>query len=173
MADRRPEVQEMSRAKKPKIASTDFDPSKNPYLKHMYEEEPYGNEYSNGESGAGFKNFVRHETTASQAHIAEDGPLNPFNNKPFSQRYFNILKTRRDLPVHKQRYDRRFFSFGQRVSTNMVIDRNSWTCSTRLRFSSSSVRLVPEKLLKFLSSSCSMTYHTSAGNLLHVHSHVE
>ena len=111
MADRRPEDQEMSRAKRPRTG--DSDPTKNPYLAHMYEVQEYDS-YSNGytpRNGNGFSsstrtglsNFKRHETTASQAHTAEDGPNNPFNNAPLSQQYFNILKTRRDLPVHKQR----------------------------------------------------------------------
>lgn len=102
MADRRPEAQEMSRAKKPKLGG-DLDPSTNPYLAHMYQEEPYSNGYGNGSSGTGLSKFKRHQTTAAQAHAVEDGPNNPFNNTPLSQRYFNILKTRRDLPVHKQR----------------------------------------------------------------------
>jgi len=104
MADRRPEEQEMSRAKRPK--TSDHDPSTNPYLAHMYE-DTYGNGYSspsrNGNGQTGLSHFKRHQTTALQAHTAEDGPKNPFNNSPLSQQYFNILKTRRDLPVHKQR----------------------------------------------------------------------
>ena len=112
MADRRPEDPEMSRAKRPR---TD-DPANNPYLAHMYENQDEGsNGYSNGydsykkSNGNGasartsLSDFKRHETTAVQAHTAEDGPANPFNNNPLSKQYFNILKTRRDLPVHKQR----------------------------------------------------------------------
>ena len=112
MADRRPEDQEMSRAKRPRTG--DLDPSTNPYLAHMYEEtgDSYNNGYSrNGASngygpsaGSGLSHFKRHQTTAPQAHVAEDGPNNPFNDAPLSKQYFNILKTRRDLPVHKQRY---------------------------------------------------------------------
>ena len=37
------------------------------------------------------------------AKKAEDGPSNPFNGQPLSQKYFSILKTRRNLPVHVQR----------------------------------------------------------------------
>lgn len=110
MADRRPEEQEMSRAKKPKTGG--LDPKENPYLAHMYEpEESYNNSYisrnSNGYGSSeqtGLSGFKRHATTAAQAHIAEDGPANPLNNNPLSNRYFDILKTRRNLPVHKQRY---------------------------------------------------------------------
>lgn len=98
MADRRPDSQEMSRAKRPK---TDMDPKNNPYLAHHYEEDSYSSR--NDSATTGLSNFKRHATTAAQAHTAEDGPLNPFSNAPLSKQYFNILKTRRDLPVHKQR----------------------------------------------------------------------
>ena len=110
MADRRPEDQEMSRAKKVKTTGS-LDPTTNPYLAHMYEpEESYNKTYNprnnNGYGSSeptGLSGFKRHATTAAQAHIAEDGPANPLNNNPLSKRYFDILKTRRDLPVHKQR----------------------------------------------------------------------
>lgn len=108
MTDRRPETQEMSRAKRPKLEES--DPAKNPYLAHMYEnqEESYGNSYGNSSRNrssapTGLSKFKRHATTALQAHAAENGPNNPFNNVPLSKQYFDILKTRRDLPVHKQR----------------------------------------------------------------------
>lgn len=45
----------------------------------------------------------RHVTTAEDAQKAEDGPSNPFNGKELSTKYFDILKVRRDLPVHAQR----------------------------------------------------------------------
>lgn len=101
MADRRPEEPEMSRAKRPKTG--DLDPKDNPYLAHMYEPEESYNGSRNGNAQTGLSNFKRHATTAAQAHVAEDGPQNPFNNNALSKQYFNILKTRRDLPVHKQR----------------------------------------------------------------------
>lgn len=109
MADRRPDEQEMSRPKKPRTG--DLEPASNPYLAHMYEEtndysNGYGsrNGYGNGSSiNTSLTKFKRHQTTALQAHTAEDGPNNPFNNAPLSKQYFNILKSRRDLPVHKQR----------------------------------------------------------------------
>jgi len=113
MANRRPEEQEMSRAKRARIgerdldSSTDLEPSKNPYLAHHYEDHGYdgyknGNGY-NSSAETGLDHFERHKTTAKQAYKAEDGPNNPFNNNPLSDRYFKILKTRRDLPVNKQR----------------------------------------------------------------------
>ncbi len=50
-------------------------------------------------------NFPRRATTAGMARAAEDGKNNPFTGRPFSKQYIKILKTRRDLPVHSQRYD--------------------------------------------------------------------
>lgn len=47
--------------------------------------------------------FKRHATTAKEAKVAEDGPVNPFTGKTLSNRYMGILKKRRDLPVHQQR----------------------------------------------------------------------
>jgi len=106
MTDRRPEEQEMSRAKRPKTG--DLDPKENPYLAHLYEPEDSYNTQRNSNgygssTSTNLANFKRHATTAEQAHTAEDGPTNPFNDTPLSKQYFNILKTRRDLPVHKQR----------------------------------------------------------------------
>lgn len=101
--NRRPEEQEMSRAKRTKTEN--FDPATNPYLAHWKEEESYSNGNGNSNNQSGLSHFKRHATTAAQASVAEDGPNNPFNNVPLSNQYFNILKTRRDLPVNKQRYD--------------------------------------------------------------------
>ncbi|KAK7720446.1 DEAH-box ATP-dependent RNA helicase prp43 [Botryosphaeria dothidea] len=98
MADRRPDGAE-SRAKRQKTA-TDMDPKNNPYLAHMYED----NGYSNGSSTkSGLSHLVRHKTSCEDARKAEDGPNNPFTGQPLSDKYFKILKTRRDLPVHAQR----------------------------------------------------------------------
>ncbi|GAB7361698.1 hypothetical protein MBLNU230_g1745t1 [Neophaeotheca triangularis] len=92
----------------------------NPYLAHLNPTEDdgnggadvYSNGYSNGYSQdvasngeSIMTNWKRHETTAMDAKVAEDGPSNPFNGKPLSQRYFSILKGRRDLPVHAQRQE--------------------------------------------------------------------
>ena len=105
-----------SRAKRQKTTNTNMDPKANPYLAHMYENAPEENGYSNGydygglqqstngvSSGAALKKFQRHSTTAAQAQKVEDGPNNPFTSRPLSKQYFNILKTRRNLPVHAQR----------------------------------------------------------------------
>lgn len=50
-----------------------------------------------------FNDMIRHKTTAKQAQKLEDAKLNPFTGKPFSQKYVDILRVRRDLPVHSQR----------------------------------------------------------------------
>lgn len=89
----------------------------NPYLVHMYSNDQengvnvdggIANGSSNGRAnraGSSLSDFKRHATTAKQAETAEDGPSNPFNSAPLSERYFRILKTRRDLPVHAQRQE--------------------------------------------------------------------
>ncbi|KAK2627836.1 hypothetical protein QTJ16_002482 [Diplocarpon rosae] len=102
MTDRRPDQQEMSKAKRPR---TDLDPKANPYLAHFYDEDDSNLARNSNGARTGLSDFKRHATTAVQAHEAEDGPNNPFNNAPLSSQYFNILKTRRDLPVHKQRQE--------------------------------------------------------------------
>lgn len=118
MADRRPEADDQSRVKRQKTTATEMDPKSNPYLAHMYETAPVENGYSNGYSngyeltkprlggsqqGTALSKFPRHATDASMAKRAEDGPNNPFNGQSLSKQYFNILKTRRNLPVHAQR----------------------------------------------------------------------
>ncbi|ODV88301.1 hypothetical protein CANARDRAFT_26453 [[Candida] arabinofermentans NRRL YB-2248] len=45
----------------------------------------------------------RNKTTAEYAQNLESAKNNPFTGKPFSQKYCDILKIRRDLPVHAQR----------------------------------------------------------------------
>ena len=113
MTDRRPADQDIPRAKRLKT-NTDLDPASNPYLRHMYPDTNEGdsrNGYINqngstysDQSSSPLTKFQRHKTTAKQADEAEKGPYNPFNGKPLSSTYFSILKTRKDLPVHKQRY---------------------------------------------------------------------
>ncbi|MCJ1473297.1 DEAH-box ATP-dependent RNA helicase prp43 [Lambiella insularis] len=117
MANRRsgPDADDNPPVKRQKTSSSpDLDPRANPYLAHMYEDGANENGYSNGYGGGknrtnGFSQgtslakFPRHQTTTAMAKKAEDGPNNPFSGKPLSQQYFNILKTRRDLPVHAQR----------------------------------------------------------------------
>ncbi len=83
------------------------DEKQNPYLAHMYENGD-GEDYENGADEmpahsplAGMK---RRATTAKQAAKAEDLDSNPFTGRPHSQKYFQILQGRRELPVSKQRY---------------------------------------------------------------------
>jgi pre-mRNA-splicing factor ATP-dependent RNA helicase DHX15/PRP43 len=85
------------RVKRQKTSNDNMDPRSNPYLAHMYEGEKSGADMSV------FSRFKRHATTAEDARVAEDGPNNPFTGKRLSKRYFDILKTRRNLPVHSQR----------------------------------------------------------------------
>lgn len=79
------------------------DGKSNPYLAHMYEEENgWGSsEPSPNSPLAGMK---RRQTSAQQALKAEDFDSNPFTGRQHSQKYFQILQTRRDLPVSKQRF---------------------------------------------------------------------
>lgn len=119
MANRRPESQDGGRVKR--VKTGDSDPKMNPYLAHMYEDQNdsgYNTGYSNGDGngngvsltkqygrsdGNSMANMPRHKTTAEMAKKAEDGPNNPYSGKPLSKQYFNILKSRRGLPVHAQR----------------------------------------------------------------------
>lgn len=94
MTDNRSDSEGGSRAKRQKMDAV--DPKNNPYLAHMYEN-------NNGSESTALAKFKRHQTTAAMAKKAEDGDINPFNGRPFSSKYFSILKTRRDLPVHTQR----------------------------------------------------------------------
>ena len=115
MANRHPEADDSQPSKRQKTSSTsDTDPKANPYLAHMYEDAPNENGYTNGygggrnrtvglSQGTSLAKFPRHATTTAMAMKAEDGPNNPFSGQPLSQQYFNILKTRRGLPVHAQR----------------------------------------------------------------------
>ena len=113
MADRRPETAEDPRSKRLKtLNSADMDPKANPYLAHMYDNDnsQYASNGYGASSGRSFgagdnplHRFKRHKTTQAEANNAENGPNNPFNGQPLSKQYFNILKTRRNLPVHQQR----------------------------------------------------------------------
>ena len=111
MADRRPDDQNESRAKRLKPSpSSDMDPKANPYLAHMYgdsayhnNDPPFQNSSNSADNASPLARFPRHRTTAAIARKVEDGPDNPFTGRPLSGGYFSVLKTRRDLPVHAQR----------------------------------------------------------------------
>ncbi|BAE60081.1 putative pre-mRNA splicing factor RNA helicase [Aspergillus flavus] len=103
MVDRRSDAEDGSRAKRQKMDKTGTDPKDNPYLAHMYADaSPNGNEWA-ADKDSPFAKVKRHQSTAAQAQKIEDGDINPFNGQPYSSKYFSILKTRRDLPVHAQR----------------------------------------------------------------------
>ncbi|KAL2160298.1 hypothetical protein VTH06DRAFT_1471 [Thermothelomyces fergusii] len=87
------EAQDFKRAK----TDGDNDAAKmhekpNPYLDDEFDKSP-------------LDDFELRNTTALQAEKAEDSDVNPWTGRPHSERYFKILKTRRDLPVHKQRQE--------------------------------------------------------------------
>ncbi|KAF7128729.1 hypothetical protein CNMCM5793_003580 [Aspergillus hiratsukae] len=101
MVDSRSDSEGRSRAKRQKMDKTEMDPRNNPYLAHMYADAST-NGNSSGTNPA-FAKLKRHQTTSALAKEIEDGEINPFTGQPFSNKYFSILKTRRDLPVHQQR----------------------------------------------------------------------
>lgn len=65
----------------------------------------HGSERLEFHNGGEFEGFIAHDTTAEQSERLEDGKVNPFTGNEFSQKYFDILKVRRDLPVHAQRQE--------------------------------------------------------------------
>jgi pre-mRNA-splicing factor ATP-dependent RNA helicase DHX15/PRP43 len=106
MAEKRTDFTAGAPSKRQKMSNNTGDPKLNPYLAHMYEEQPsngYSNGYSNGTEGGPLSKFRRHQTTAAETEVVEAGNINPFTRQKHSERYFSILKTRRDLPVHQQR----------------------------------------------------------------------
>ena len=150
-----------------------LDPRANPYLAHRYEEpvedEGSYNGYSNGygrptnrmnglSNASSLARFPRHKSTAAMARNAEDGPNNPFSGQPLSSQYFNILKTRRNLPVHQQRYvglDPVLRSYKLIECTGM----NSYRCTRSPNSLFSWEKPVPERLPRYHNSSCSMINH--------------
>lgn len=106
MAAKRADNLDGTPAKRQKTSS-EMNPRDNPYLAHMYENGTNGNRsgYSTppSTSEGPLANFQRHQTTAALAREAEDSKSNPFTGRALSDRYFSILRTRRDLPVHAQR----------------------------------------------------------------------
>ncbi|KAI1736406.1 P-loop containing nucleoside triphosphate hydrolase protein [Xylaria scruposa] len=77
----------------------------NPYLAHWNGNDSNGAINGKLPVGSALRHFQRRETTAKQAHDAEDGDNNPFTGELHSEQYFSILKSRRNLPVHKQRQE--------------------------------------------------------------------
>jgi pre-mRNA-splicing factor ATP-dependent RNA helicase DHX15/PRP43 len=94
---------ETARVKRVKVESNgDGKMANNPYLAHWNDDKPSSG--GGGGGGGGLDGFQRHTTTTKQASRAEDGPNNAFTGRPLSSKYMSILKTRRGLPVHQQRY---------------------------------------------------------------------
>lgn len=75
----------------------------NPYLAHMYENDDASNGAQSANSA--FKGMTIRKTTAKQAEKVEDMDTNAFTGETHSQKYFQIMQTRRDLPVNKQRQE--------------------------------------------------------------------
>lgn len=146
----------------------------NPYLAHMYDGDTEGNgikeEPAPNSPLAGFK---RRQTTAKQAAVAEDSDVNAFTGEVHSQQYFKILQTRRDLPVHKQRYVLPVNVLPGRAADAPGTDRSSSTNTTRPRPSSSSARPVPAKRHRYPNMSSTMNYPTLTRSSLHAPSPVE
>lgn len=71
----------------------------NPYLAHMQQENGF-----DAEGSSPLAALKRRQTTAKQAAKIEDLSTNAFTEREHTQKYFQILQTRRDLPVSKQRY---------------------------------------------------------------------
>lgn len=182
MADRRPDSGDSGRSKRQKTSSTDMDPKDNPYLAHMYEEDEedevednsYGYGYGHGKpagrmngrsTSSALANFPRHKTTTAMANRAEDGPNNPFNGKPLSAQYFNILRTRRNLPVHAQRY-RNSEAFSIRF-TDFFVEMNFWKCITSPKSWSSSERQAPARQLRSPSLYCLTIFLIFRGSWWH------
>lgn len=86
------------------------DETYNPYLAHMYDGDANGDSLEPAPNSP-FAGMKRRQTTAAQASKAEDSETCPFTGRSHSQQYFQILQTRRDLPVSKQRYVLLFFHF--------------------------------------------------------------
>ncbi|KAJ3138426.1 hypothetical protein HDU90_001390 [Geranomyces variabilis] len=68
-----------------KRQADDAEVAANPYLAHM------------------LPTLVSGKTTSQQAEAHENAATNLYTGRPFTQKYRDILKTRRNLPVHKQR----------------------------------------------------------------------
>jgi len=75
--------------KQQKITNASLDEAieSNPYLAHLRKPEK----------------LIPGTTTAAQAEKIENGEINPFTGKYFSQKYKDILQKRRSLPVHNHR----------------------------------------------------------------------
>ena len=155
-----------------------MDPRANPYLAHRYEEpaedESTYNGYTNGYArttkrvegplkASSVAGFPRHKSTAAMAKKAEDGPKNPFNGQPLSTEYFSILKTRRNLPVHQQRYAQCALQSERHLLTPRI-GMSSYRCIKSRNFSYSWEKPVRGRRPRYLNLSFSMISHTSSAS---------
>lgn len=112
----------MSDSKKRSKSSKEDAPKENPYLAHLPPSERLVGGAGSAKSDYGLAanhplaNFVMGATTAEQGEAAEEGEINPFTNKPFSDKYRKILAGRRKLPVNKHRKE-----FLDLVQNNQVV----------------------------------------------------
>jgi len=114
----------MSDSKKRSKSSKEDAPKENPYLAHLPPSERLvgGAAASSEKNPFGLAanhplaNFVIGATTAEQGEAAEEGDINPFTDKPFSDKYRKILAGRRKLPVNKHRKE-----FLDLVQNNQVV----------------------------------------------------
>ncbi|GEQ70695.1 hypothetical protein JCM33374_g4374 [Metschnikowia sp. JCM 33374] len=82
------------------VAETVAEEAEQSYNQHHHEETPEALQtHDNGE----FNGLTRFKTTAKDAQKLESAKLNPFTGREFTQKYVDILRVRRDLPVHAQR----------------------------------------------------------------------
>ncbi|TDZ74716.1 putative pre-mRNA-splicing factor ATP-dependent RNA helicase prp43 [Colletotrichum trifolii] len=93
-----------SSRKKAKKEESEEPSAYNPYLAHMKEENGFKTE-GDIDPSSPFAHFNQRATTAKQAEKVEDLDTNAFTGRPHSQKYFQILQSRRDLPVNKQRQE--------------------------------------------------------------------
>jgi pre-mRNA-splicing factor ATP-dependent RNA helicase DHX15/PRP43 len=112
-----------SKSKKQSRADAGETPRENPYLAHLLPSERLvGGAAASGRNQHGLApnhplyNFVIGATTAEQGEAAEEGAVNPFTGKPFSEKYRKILTGRRKLPVNKHRKE-----FLDLIQNNQVV----------------------------------------------------
>ncbi|KAK9897558.1 hypothetical protein P389DRAFT_58452 [Cystobasidium minutum MCA 4210] len=102
----------------------------NPYLAH-WNDKPgssnggrMGNGTASSSKGSALDGFVPRQVNGAQTVKAMEHDINPFNGKPYSQRYKDIMKKRKDLPVFQQ-MDEFFQIFSKNQITVMVGETGS------------------------------------------------
>lgn len=87
--------------------------AENPYLAHLPPQSSFKKERvqlngssssspSTSTSGSALDGFIPRKVGAAQTIKAMENDRNPFNGKPYSQGYKDILKKRNNLPVFQQ-----------------------------------------------------------------------